>query len=118
MQLNMSGWTHAVSTNEAAELSETINSMYQWYARSVACYVYLNDVPSWPEGCYDLYEAASENFPRRKWFTRGWTLQELVAPSKVYFVDQEWTTVLGDATTFGSLLCNITGIQLLWTKPE
>jgi hypothetical protein len=61
------------------ELSEAINSMFRWYQNAKKCYVYLSDVE------YDTLDADGESFPRwkpafrkSKWFTRGWTLQELL----------------------------------------
>jgi hypothetical protein len=50
--------------------------MYRWYQQAEVCYAYLADVPS------DTVNVGSE-FSKSKWFTRGWTLQELIAPSEV-----------------------------------
>ncbi|KAF2466664.1 uncharacterized protein BDR25DRAFT_359180, partial [Lindgomyces ingoldianus] len=62
-------------TNDA-ELSRAINSMFRWYRNAARCYVYLSDP-------WEL------EFQRSRWFTRGWTLQELLAPSSVEFFSQE-----------------------------
>ncbi|KAL1597934.1 hypothetical protein SLS60_008422 [Paraconiothyrium brasiliense] len=60
------------------ERSEAINSMYQWYARSYVCIVYLEDVDTWVEASFS------------EWFKRGWTLQELIAPERVLFYNKHW----------------------------
>ncbi|KXJ96368.1 heterokaryon incompatibility protein-domain-containing protein [Microdochium bolleyi] len=86
------GWvdTCCIDKESSAELSEAINSMYKWYEKSSLCYVYLSDVmmPT---------QSASVNDPgyifASRWWTRGWTLQELVAPSIVGFFDKDWTFI-------------------------
>lgn len=60
--------TCCIDKTSSAELSEAINSMYLWYFKAYRCYAYLSDVPS-------------KRFGESEWFTRGWTLQELVAPA-------------------------------------
>ncbi|KAF2831622.1 HET-domain-containing protein [Ophiobolus disseminans] len=70
--------TCCIDKSSSAELSEAIKSMYQWYQRSTACYAYLSDVQLW-----DTYKV--EDVDGRKWWTRGWTLQELIAPASVVF---------------------------------
>ncbi|KAI1322659.1 heterokaryon incompatibility protein-domain-containing protein [Xylariaceae sp. FL0255] len=59
--------TCCINKSSDAELSEAINSMFRWYCDAAKCYVYLDDVPS-------------QKLEDSKWFTRGWTLQELLAP--------------------------------------
>ena len=80
--------TCCINKESSAELSEAINSMYSWYRDSEACYVYLDDVVH-----NDDYSAPASTFRNSQWFTRGWTLQELIAPSKVVFLDSEWTEI-------------------------
>jgi hypothetical protein len=70
--------TLCIDKTSSAELSEAINSMYMWYEESAVCYAYLADVSS------------MKSFSDSRWFTRGWTLQELVAPEKVMFFDCTW----------------------------
>ncbi|KAL5356352.1 hypothetical protein BJX96DRAFT_171539 [Aspergillus floccosus] len=65
-----------IDRTSSAELSEAINSMYRWYQDAEICYAYLADVPP------------RKSFTESRWFTRGWTLQELIAPSKVIFLDE------------------------------
>jgi hypothetical protein len=78
--------TCCIDKSSSAELSETINSMFQWYKGSEICYAYLADV-----SCYDYpTDFGGSGFSRSRWFTRGWTLQELIAPKEVIFVDKHW----------------------------
>ncbi|KAJ4286311.1 hypothetical protein N0V90_013345 [Kalmusia sp. IMI 367209] len=77
------------STNN--ELNTAINSMFRWYQRATKCYVYLSDVAV-PEEVPDVQAFRitwSEAFRRSRWFTRGWTLQELLAPAIVEFYSKE-----------------------------
>src|SRR3569833_1814696 len=70
------------------ELQEAINSMFRWYRNAAKCYVYLADV-STPTG--DAVDKSSweQSFRKSRWFTRGWTLQELIAPVVVEFFSKE-----------------------------
>ncbi|KAK4164746.1 heterokaryon incompatibility protein-domain-containing protein [Cladorrhinum sp. PSN259] len=89
--------TCCIDKSSSAELSEAINSMYTWYARSKICYAYLNDA----EEMLDIDES--------RWFTRGWTLQELIAPSAVSFFVRHWEFI-GTRNSLTSFLSFITGI--------
>ncbi|KAF7935209.1 uncharacterized protein EAE97_008116 [Botrytis byssoidea] len=84
--------TCCIDKSSSAELSESINSMYAWYEKAAVCYIYLIDVPS----AQDPYRIDSA-FRKSRWFTRGWTLQELLAPSKIVFFDQEWDMIFNDS---------------------
>ena len=98
-----------IDKTSSAELSEAINSMFRWYSRSKVCYAYLIDVP---------YDGFDDSLPKSCWFTRGWTLQELLAPSSVVFYSAEWTRI-GDGEALISVLRNVTRIDegiLLRTK--
>ncbi|KAI6143794.1 hypothetical protein BKA82DRAFT_65217, partial [Pisolithus tinctorius] len=82
--------TCCIDKRSSAELSEAINSMYAWYANSDRCYAYLHDtdanaLPTDPDN--DKF-AESNGWP--KWFSRGWTLQELIAPEDVHFFNRNW----------------------------
>ena len=72
--------TCCIDKSSSAELSEAINSMYRWYQNSEVCYAYLEDV-----SIDDM-----DQFGSSRWFTRGWTLQELLAPRSFYFYDKSW----------------------------
>ncbi|KAK4198407.1 het domain-containing protein [Triangularia verruculosa] len=83
--------TNCIDKTSSAELSEAINSMFSWYLRSAVCYAYLSDVPHQAVRKHKTYSA----FGGSRWFTRGWTLQELIAPRKLTFFAHDWTK-LGD----------------------
>ncbi|KAI9863599.1 MAG: hypothetical protein M1813_003622 [Trichoglossum hirsutum] len=94
--------TCCIDKTSSAELSEAINSMFQWYKKSSVCYAYLSDVKS---------ETFDMTFPQSRWFRRGWTLQELIAPPGVIFFDQDWHE-LGTKDEHATLLSEITGIDM------
>ncbi|KAK0651027.1 heterokaryon incompatibility protein-domain-containing protein [Cercophora newfieldiana] len=81
--------TCCIDKTSSAELSEAINSMFLWYQSADICYVYLADV--W----YSLRIGGVDgnwksNLIRSRWFKRGWTLQELLAPRNIVFYDHTW----------------------------
>jgi hypothetical protein len=99
--------TCCIDKSSSAELAEAINSMFQWYSRAVKCYVYLSDV-SVPD--YDERQLTWEfDFRKSRWFTRGWTLQELIAPESVEFFSCNGKR-LGDRTSLVQQIHEITGI--------
>jgi hypothetical protein len=86
-------WVDTCCINKATsdELGTAINSMFRWYQRAAKCYVFLSDVAV-PYHVTDpqLYRITWENaFRKSRWFTRGWTLQELLAPASVEFFSKE-----------------------------
>ena len=106
-------WVDTCCINKAnhAELSEAIASMFRWYRDAEQCYVYLSDVPNAPNVTSpndDGWEAA---FRRSRWFTRGWTLQELLAPRSVEFFSQT-EEFLGSKKTLEALIHKITQIPI------
>ncbi|KAH8805061.1 heterokaryon incompatibility protein-domain-containing protein [Xylogone sp. PMI_703] len=88
-----------IDKSSSAELSEAINSMFQWYEKASICYAYLEDVQL-------------ETFRNARWFTRGWTLQELLAPQNVVFMGEGWT-LLGTKAELASSITAVTGIDPL-----
>lgn len=84
-------WVDSCCIDKAnhSELSEAIVSMYRWYAESEKCIVYLADVSIGEHGV-DLSDPEWRTaFKKSRWFTRGWTLQELLAPRTVEFFSRE-----------------------------
>lgn len=81
--------TCCINKQSDPELSEAINSMFRWYKRAARCYVYLSDHTT---------SQGWEHFSQSRWFTRGWTLQELLAPRQVDFYDADGLH-LGNKTT-------------------
>lgn len=91
--------TCCIDKSSSAELSEAINSMFRWYKDAFKCYVYLSDVSV----------EHSQSFPMSRWFTRGWTLQELIAPRLVEFFSVEGEQ-LGNKLSRMQEMQDITGI--------
>jgi len=103
--------TCCIDKSDKAELSSAIQSMFCWYQNATKCYVYLSDVSTKKKKASGLstkftWEPA---FRSSRWFTRGWTLQELLAPNIVEFFSHEWER-LGDKISLKSLVKKITGI--------
>ncbi|KAI1786351.1 HET-domain-containing protein [Ganoderma leucocontextum] len=94
-----------IDKSSSSELSEAINSMYAWYARADVCYAYLADVPPG-----DDHEAQGSLFRESRWFTRGWTLQELIAPVKVDFLSKDWAPI-GSKHALVDLVESVTDIN-------
>ncbi|KAL8652641.1 MAG: hypothetical protein Q9226_004182 [Calogaya cf. arnoldii] len=84
--------TCCIDKRSSAELTEAINSMYAWYQKAGICCAYLADVLL-VEDEFGNWEGTREEFRRSAWFTRGWTLQELLAPENVVFIDREWNWI-------------------------
>jgi hypothetical protein len=135
--------TCCIDKSSSAELSEAINSMFQWYKRSSVCYAYLSDVQPnvnltpkqrlWIQSHFSANQSSSieyakiaavmwnedsrddiERFQSSLWFKRGWTLQELIAPSQLFFygqIDGRWFP-LGDRSTLIDLVADCTGVDV------
>jgi Heterokaryon incompatibility protein (HET) len=120
--------TCCMDKSSSAELSEAINSMYRWYAMSDICYAYLSDVTVpgefQPPAVRDVWGNEDRNdggpavfdsilylLRRSRWFTRGWTLQELIAPARCHFYSKEWQ-LIGNKFQLASVIHEITEISL------
>lgn len=102
--------TCCINKSDAVELQEAINSMFGWYRNAVKCYVYLPDVSRSRTDSADISNEAWEStFRKSEWFTRGWTLQELIAPVSVEFFSKE-QELLGNKSSLERHICEITGI--------
>lgn len=97
-----------IDKSSSAELSEAINSMYKWYESAAICYAYLSDVSQ--EG--DTSKPGSQ-FRNSRWFTRGWTLQELLASNKIVFYDNSWNLI----GTMSRRFDEVTPLEMLWLIP-
>lgn len=98
--------TCCINKESSAELSEAINSMYRWYKAAAVCYAFLADV----DGIAIGGGLMDQQIRSSVWFTRGWTLQELLAPQYVIFYNQQWE-FLGTKQTLSNLLTSRTGID-------
>jgi hypothetical protein len=99
-----------IKKSSDAELSESLNSMFRWYFGAEKCYVYLPDVSIKKRkrrgSSHDTWEQA---FRESRWFTRGWTLQELIAPKSVEFFSKEGSH-LDDKQSLEHHIQEITGV--------
>ncbi|TKA34241.1 hypothetical protein B0A50_00221 [Salinomyces thailandicus] len=96
--------TCCIDKTSSAELTESINSMWTWYQQAEECYAHLADVPSWlhrngrgvwmeqraPKRAGRLTAQSQKALSRSDWFRRGWTLQELLAPQLLIFLNSDW----------------------------
>jgi hypothetical protein len=93
--------TICIDKSSSSELSEAINSMFRWYSNAVVCYAYLSDV-----------QFLSSDLSGSRWFTRGWTLQELIAPRRILFFTSQWE-LIGTKESLCGKISNITGIDVM-----
>jgi hypothetical protein len=104
-QAERDGWKYiwidslSIDKSSSAELSEAINSMYDWYSKAEICYIYLSDVGPGGKSLSDC-----------RWLSRSWTLQELIAPQDFRVFDQSWQ-LLGTKATLQTQLSRLTGID-------
>ncbi|KAK0618869.1 hypothetical protein B0T14DRAFT_478724 [Immersiella caudata] len=105
--------TCCINKENSSELAEAINSMFRWYHDATRCYVFLSDVsmPSGKRGALPPSRSWESAFRTSRWFTRGWTLQELLAPKLVQFFAQDGT-LLGDKVSLQQLIHEITGVAV------
>ena len=97
-------WIDTICINKSSsqELSEAINSMFNWYANAEECYVYMKDVPPVEQvPPHDFWRA----FDSSDWFLRGWTLQEMLAPATVIFCSSDWNVFGHIQTNKGRRQC-------------
>jgi len=104
--------TCCIDKSNAIELAEAINSMFHWYSNATKCYVYLSDVsmPTFDTG-NKSNKSMEATFQQSRWFTRGWTLQELIAPASVEFFSKEGE-LLGNKASLEEHIHKITAIPV------
>jgi Heterokaryon incompatibility protein (HET) len=106
--------TCCIDKSNSVELQEAINSMFRWYQNAATCYVYLSDVSTEPWQSQELTANSSSwssAFQQSRWFQRGWTLQELLAPRSVEFFSREHQR-FGDKKSMERLIHEITTIPI------
>ncbi|KAN0072316.1 hypothetical protein V8E54_009245 [Elaphomyces granulatus] len=105
--------TCCIDKSSSAELHEAINSMFCWYRDAVKCYVYLADIsrPTLDADGKSSQLPWESTFRKSRWFTRGWTLQELVAPASVEFFSKEGEK-LGNKESLERHIHDVTGIPV------
>jgi hypothetical protein len=109
----------SIDKTSSAELSESINSMFNWYRKAEMCFIYLEDVsgdiktmdsiPAYREDSGVPY-IPKRHISKSVWFTRGWTLQELLAPLFARFYDQSWRYI-GSKYSLKDMVSAATGIE-------
>ena len=97
--------TCCIDKKSSAELSEAINSMYSWYYWAETCYVFFSDVSLATDGA----------FRHSRWFTRGWTLQELLASRQILFYDRHWRKI-GNKVSLAVTIDIASGIDVKYLK--
>ncbi|KAL6808235.1 heterokaryon incompatibility domain-containing protein [Trichoderma camerunense] len=103
--------TCCIDKTSSAELSESINSMFKWYKNSAIAYAFLEDYSS-PKFEKPTPNTTSVGFGHSRWFTRGWTLQELIAPRRLEFYNRSWENI-AEKTAIAKELEEITGIDAI-----
>jgi hypothetical protein len=99
-------------SNNNVELQHAINSMFRWYQKAEKCYVYLEDVPVPQVDTGQFHQTSWElSLQKSRWFSRGWTLQELIAPAIVEFFSKDWG-FLGSRASLERQICEITSIPV------
>ncbi|KAK3379025.1 heterokaryon incompatibility protein-domain-containing protein [Lasiosphaeria ovina] len=98
--------TCCIDKRSSSELSEAINSMYRWYYHAQICYAYLSDFTA----VNSVLATGTGRLKSCRWFTRGWTLQELIAPPLLVFYDSNWT-MLASRKDIAEQLANITHVD-------
>lgn len=108
--------TCCIDKKSSAELTEAINSMYKWYRSAQVCYVYMTDVLR-EKHVPSMLPLSTERFCGSSWWTRGWTLQELLAPRHVKFYDRRWEYI-GDKQSLAEEISEITEIDIDYLLPR
>jgi len=99
-----------IDKTSSAELSEAINSMFKWYKKAAICYAHLADVEEHGTG-----QEVADGLSRSRWFTRGWTLQELIAPDTIKFYSRDWH-FLGTKAELCDMISSISGIEVSFLR--
>ncbi|KAF1810813.1 HET-domain-containing protein [Eremomyces bilateralis CBS 781.70] len=103
--------TCCIDKSDTNELTKAINSMFRWYQNAARCYVYLSDVSVSTQGGQATNIEWESSLRNSRWFTRGWTLQELLAPRIVEFYSRDHVR-LGDKKSLERPVCEKTGIAI------
>jgi hypothetical protein len=106
--------TCCIDKSNNAEYQHAIKSMFRWYQNASMCYAYLADVSrkrKLDDGGDALELSWYESFSKSRWFTRGWTLQELIAPGVLWFYDSDWVE-LGNKVNLWARIREITAIPI------
>ncbi|PSN71998.1 HET-domain-containing protein, partial [Corynespora cassiicola Philippines] len=111
--------TCCIERSSSEELSRALNMMFKWYREAAVCYTFLKDV-AFSQVTGEMFNSIHEGRSGQasEWFERGWTLQELLAPSKVDFYDKDWK-FMGTRDSLADIVGRISGIEPGYLKdPE
>nr|POF19932.1 vegetative incompatibility protein het-e-1 [Quercus suber] len=105
--------TCCIDKNNLPELSKSLISMFRWYAGAERCYVFLSDVPRGLSSLGERYADVSrlDDFQSSRWFRRGWTLQELLAPKRLEIFSR-YGQCIGTKDSLERQLNDITGLPV------
>ncbi|KAI0116532.1 hypothetical protein GGR51DRAFT_555556 [Nemania sp. FL0031] len=103
--------TCCINKNDTREYAEAINSMFSWYRSAELCITFLSDVQWDGSNGPEMFKSTEKDAGESLWFSRGWTLQELLAPRKLEFYDMDWKC-MGNKHDLASVLADITGIDV------
>ena len=105
--------TCCIDKRNLVEVSKVINTMFRWYQNAAKYYVYLSDVSAFKDFVTDTFSSTAwgSQFRKSQWFTRGWTLQELLAPTSIEFFSVQGLR-LGDKKSLEQQIHKITGIPV------
>ena len=108
-------WADTCCTDKRnpSEVSKGINTMFRWYRDAAKCYVHLSDVSAFKDSMTNALSSPAwrSEFRKSRWFTRGWTLQELLAPTSVEFFSAQGLR-LDDKKSLDQHIHEITGIPI------
>ncbi|KAI1268275.1 heterokaryon incompatibility protein-domain-containing protein [Xylariaceae sp. FL1019] len=107
--------TCCIDKTDTREYAEAINSMFRWYRDAKLCITYLSDVQNIHRRSQrGLHVFGNSNdgqhYHLSRWFSRGWTLQEMLAPSELEFYDMEWNFI-GTKKDLAAAISEVTGIS-------
>ncbi|KAK6435197.1 hypothetical protein LTR95_008617 [Oleoguttula sp. CCFEE 5521] len=94
--------TCCINKQDNAELTESLNSMYKWYN--------VDHITAKGPTPFAVAATDESKVPESEWFTRGWTLQELLACKTARFYDVNWDEI-GTKATLALDLQRITRIE-------
>ncbi|KAI0096806.1 HET-domain-containing protein [Nemania sp. FL0031] len=107
--------TCCIDKDDTREYAEAINSMFRWYRDAKLCITYLSDVQDanrHSSSGWDIFGSTidGQHYRLSQWFSRGWTLQEMLAPSELEFYDEDWNFI-GTKRELAGAISEVTGIS-------
>ncbi|KAF4950090.1 hypothetical protein FGADI_8429 [Fusarium gaditjirri] len=106
--------TNCIDKTSSAELTEAINSMFAYYQKSQVCFAYLADVSTSSQDTQLLRAQIRGS----RWFTRGWTLQELIAPRNLVFYAADWSRIGRKDRSLADLITSLTNIDKMYLSGQ